>query len=113
MRQTGIQGEATGGGDAPEAQALRGVLRDQNIDPKELDALLRTLRQLDDERVYQDAAELERLQSFVSEGLKRFEFGLRRQANEGANDVVLSSGDQVPETFRTMVEQYYRSLSKK
>ena len=96
-----------------EAQALRGELREQNIDPKELDALLRALRQLDDQRVYQNAQELERLQTFVTEGLKRFEFGLRRRANEGTNDVVLTSGDQVPETFRTMVEQYYRSLSQK
>ena len=96
-----------------EAQALRQELREQNIDPKELDELLRALRQLDDDRVYRNASELERLQTFVTEGLKRLEFGLRRRADEDAGSVVLSSGDEVPETFRSMVEQYYRSLSKK
>ena len=95
-----------------ELQALRNQLRVERIDPKELDAILRALRQLDDERVFQDAAELERLQTFVSEGMKRVEYALRRKADAKDGEVVLSGGDEVPEQFRALVEQYYRSLSK-
>jgi hypothetical protein len=95
-----------------EARELRRLLGEENIDPRDLDALLRALRQLDDERVYQDAAELERLQTFVTEGVKRFEYGLRRRAEGQANEVVLSGSDEVPEQFRKLVEEYYRSLSK-
>ena len=95
-----------------EAQELRRQLRAENVDPKELDDLMRRLRQLDDDRIYKDASELQRLQSFVTEGLKRFEYGLRRQVEEKGTEVVLSGADEVPETFRTLVEQYYRSLSK-
>ena len=70
------------------------------------------MRQLDDPRVYQNVSELTRLQSTIAEGLKRFEFGLRRQADLNENAVVLSGSDEVPEDFRKLVEQYFRSLSR-
>jgi hypothetical protein len=95
-----------------EAQELRRRLTGDVVDSKELDEILERLRQLDDERVYQDASELERLQTFVAEGLKRFEYTLRRQSDEKNKEVALSGADQVPDTFRPLVEQYYRSLSK-
>jgi hypothetical protein len=43
--------------------------------------------------------------------LKRFEFGLRRQ-NEAANTIVLSGSEEVPEEFRKLVQEYYRSLGR-
>jgi hypothetical protein len=95
-----------------EAMELRRDLQAENIDPRDLDEILRALRQLDDPRVYQNASELQRLQSVVAEGLKRFEFGLRRQADANQNAVVLSGSDEVPEDFRKLVEQYFRSLGK-
>jgi hypothetical protein len=95
-----------------EAQQLRRDLAAENIDPRELDEILRALRQLDDPRVYQDVSELQRLQSVVSEGLKRFEFGLRRRVDADRNSVVLSGSDEVPEEFRKLVQEYYRSLAR-
>ena len=95
-----------------EARELRGDLTAENIDPGELDEILRALRQLDDPRVYQDASELQRLQSTVAEGLKRLEFGLRRQAEADTNTIVLSGSDEVPEEFRKLVQEYYRSLAR-
>jgi hypothetical protein len=95
-----------------EVRQLRGLLRQGNLDPNELDAILRALREMDDDRVYQDVTELQRLQTLVTDGLKRFEYGLRRRAEGVSNDVVLSGSEEVPEEFRKLVEQYYRSLSK-
>ena len=95
-----------------EAQELRGLLREGNLDPKQLDEILRGLRALDDDRVYQDVEELQRLQTLVTEGLKRFEYALRRRAAAEGNETVLSGADGVPEEFRALVEQYYRSLAK-
>ena len=74
--------------------------------------MLRGLRRLEDDRVYQDASELTRLQSQVADSMKRFEYALRRKVEGDANQVLLSGSDEVPEQFRTLVEQYYRSLSK-
>ncbi len=95
-----------------DAQQLRRMIQGQGVDAKALDEVLRNLRALDDDRVYQDAATLERLQSAVSEGMKRFEFNLRRQADVKSTEVFLSGSDDVPEEYRKLVEQYYKSLSK-
>ena len=97
---------------AGEAQDLRGLLRGENIDPRELDEIVNALRQLQDDRVYQNVQELARLQAFVADSLKRFEFGLRRQLDANTGAIVLSGSDEVPESFRKLVEQYYRSLGQ-
>ena len=96
-----------------EARALRGSLRDvEGIDPRELDETIRELQQLVDDRVYQNVAELVRLQSSVAEGLKRFEFALRREVDGAQNAVVLSGSDEVPEASRKDVEDYFRSIAR-
>jgi hypothetical protein len=73
---------------------------------------MQALRQLQDPRVYQNVAELARLQSVVSEGLKRFEFGLRRKVEGDQNALALSGADESPEAYKKANEQYFRSLSK-
>lgn len=98
---------------ANETQGLRDQLRNDRVNPADLDEVLRAMRQLDDDRVYMDAKELERLETLVAEGLKRFEFGLRREVEDAANDQpTLATTDEVPRGFRALVEEYYRSLSK-
>ena len=49
--------------------------------------------------------ELARLQAFVAEGLKRFEFGLRRKVEGDASAAALSGTDDVPTEFKALVEQ--------
>ena len=95
-----------------DAEQLRRMVQGQGVDAKELDEMLRNLRELDDDRVYKDVEELERLQSQVTESMKRFEFDLRRQVEGADAQLLLSGSDDVPEKFRKIVEQYYRSLSK-
>ena len=56
---------------------------------------------------------LERLQTLVAEGLKRFEFGLRRKVEDATGDQpALMTTDEVPRGFKELVAEYYRSLSK-
>ncbi|MEN3339462.1 MAG: hypothetical protein V7647_3138, partial [Acidobacteriota bacterium] len=97
---------------ATDAAQLRRMVQGQGVDPKLLDEVLRNLKALDDDRVYQDAATLERLQSQVADGMKRFEFSLRRQAEQKGSEVFLSGADDVPEQYRKLVDEYYKSLSK-
>ena len=96
-----------------EAQGLRDQLRNDGASTADLDEVLKQMRQLDDDRVYKDARELERLQTLVAEGLKRFEFGLRRKVEDATGDQPsLMATDEVPRGFRELVDEYYRSLSK-
>ena len=55
---------------------------------------------------------LARLQSTIAEGLKRFEFGLRRRVDATENAIALTGSDEVPEEFRKLVQEYYRSLAR-
>ena len=88
-------------------------MRNDGVNATDLDAVLAAMRQLDDDRVYKDARELERLQTQVAEGLKRFEFSLRRKLEDGQGDLpTLTATDEVPRGFRDLVNEYYRSLSR-
>jgi hypothetical protein len=99
---------------ATQAEQLRRLLQgeSQRLDTRQLDEILKGLRALQDDRVYQNVEELARLQSAVSENMKRFEFALRRRSESAAGQPVLAGSDEVPEKFRKLVDEYYKSLSK-
>ena len=52
------------------------------------------------------------LPASVSEGMKRVEYALRRQLGEETNRAIVTGAEEVPQEFRKLVEEYYRSLSK-
>ena len=82
------------------------------VDQQALNDILKKLRELDSDRVFQDPASFDRLQAQAAEAVKRFEFNLRRRSELKGNEVLLSGDGEVPEEFRKLVEQYYKSLSK-
>ena len=83
------------------------------MNPRELDDVLRDLRQFENDRLYADPQGLEKLQAAAIDKLKKVEFALRRKADGGNESLSLSGSDQVPEGFRQAIEEYYRSLAKK
>ncbi len=96
-----------------EARDLEQDLARQDIDAEELDEVIAALRALDAERVYDDPAEVARLQAQLLEGFKQLEFGLRRRVEgEGPERASLTGSDDVPDGFRKMVEEYYKALSR-
>jgi len=97
---------------AADAEALRRLLSQQKIDAKELDEIIKGLRKLDDESVYANPETVGRLEQSVTDNIKRFEYQLRRRLDQNASQVFLSGTDDVPEQYRKLVEQYYRSLAK-
>ena len=98
---------------AADAEGLRRQLQQAGMNPRDLDEVLQDLRAFDNDRVYADAKGLEQLQAAAIEKLKKFEFTLRRKADNGNDSLSLSGSDQVPDGFRPAIEEYYRSLAKK
>ena len=94
-----------------EAEQLRRDLRGLDIDPRELERILGELKQLQDPRSYQNVEELVRRQAEVTERLKRFEYSVRQQVDDG-KAVALSNAEEVPESHRPLVEEYFRSLAR-
>lgn len=93
-----------------EAQDLARRLKEQGLSSAELDAVLRGLRALDSDKVFSDPGELERLQTAVLDGVKQFEFRLRRQNAPTAPPAAVVAADEVPVEFKSLVEEYYRTL---
>jgi hypothetical protein len=71
------------------------------------------MRQLEAGGVWDNGVEVQRLQSAVVDGVKQFEFGLRRDLLGAQRErLFLSGSEDVPEAYRKLVEEYYRSLSR-
>ena len=74
--------------------------------------MLKQLKALNSDQVFNDPSQFDRLQAAAADAVKRFEFNLRRRAELKGNEVLLSGDGDVPEEFRKLVEEYYKSLSK-
>ena len=97
---------------AEEAQDIRRLLQQEDFAVGDLDEIIRRMRELDDLRAYRDAEEIARLQTFILEELKRFEYRLRREVDSENTELFLASSDEVPPGFRDLIEEYYRTLSQ-
>jgi hypothetical protein len=97
-----------------DARALRSELAREGRDVTQLDGVIRDLEALQRDRTYANPQEVARLLTNVVDGAKQFEYSLRRELQgEDAEQLFLSGSDEVPEGFRKMVEEYYKSLSRR
>ncbi|HEX7120105.1 MAG TPA: DUF4175 family protein [Longimicrobiales bacterium] len=96
-----------------DAEALRQQLARDGRDVDALSRIIAQMRALDSSRIYADPAEIDRLRTLIIEGLKRFEFGLRREllGNDDGRVFVPGAG-QVPAGYEEWVAEYYRSLGR-
>ena len=69
------------------------------------------MRALDDPRIYEDAEELLRRQTYVLEQLKRFEYQLRREVDGESEELFLAGSDEVPTGFRDLIDEYFKALA--
>ena len=96
-----------------EAQALRDELARSRVDVSALDRAIESMRMMSARSPLDDTESAKQLRAQVVEGLKAFEFSLRRALNGPEDGRVLTgrTGD-VPPAFRAQVEEYYRSIAK-
>ena len=88
---------------AQEGQALRNMLREQNVDPKEFDEIMRSgCASSIPSASTRTSQELARLQTFVAEGLKRFEYALRRKVGDETDRALVSGSEEVPAEFKAL-----------
>ncbi|MCY4074971.1 MAG: hypothetical protein OXH04_06035, partial [Acidobacteria bacterium] len=97
---------------AGEVEELRRLLEQEDFAAADLSEIIERMRELDDLRTYQDPEEIARLQTFVLEELKRFEYRLRREITEESEDLFLAGNEEMPPQFRELVEEYFRVLSE-
>jgi hypothetical protein len=95
-----------------DAEALRQELRQSGADAATLEQWIQRLRELERGRSFDDAEELARLHAAVVEGLKAYEFALRRALETGDDRPLLEASGEVPPGFKALVEEYYKSLAR-
>ena len=80
---------------------------------EDLDDVLAAMNRLNDEEMFADPEALASLHDDMLNRLKRMEFGLRREIEgEADRTATLDGADEVPEGYRRLVEEYYRSLAR-
>ncbi len=72
------------------------------------------MRALEQAKTYDDPEAVAQLRASLVEGFKEFEFGLRRSLAAGENaQPALGGNDAVPAAYRDLVNEYFKSLSKR
>jgi hypothetical protein len=95
-----------------EAQELRGELERNGLPVDDLNRTLDAFRQLRNAN-FGNLQQVANLQQGLMDAVRQMEFAVRRQVEgEKADKVFLSGSDAVPQAYRSMVEEYYRQLSK-
>jgi len=93
---------------------LREDLQNAGRPIEELRDLIQSFQDLQRDEIYGDPEALAGLSEEMVDQLKRLEFSLRREV-EGEADrrATLSGADEVPDGYRRLVEEYYRSLARR
>ena len=97
-----------------ELSELRRQLEQEGMEVGELDQVISQMGSMDRRGTIGEARGLAMLESAVIQGLKEFEFNLRRQLQlDGDQRLFLSGSDAVPDGYRELVEEYYRELARR
>jgi len=95
-----------------DAEELRDALAQEGVQVTDLDDVIAAMRDFDEEFVGTTRG-LDELRGEVIDGLKLFEFWLRRVTDASTGErPQLAGSDRVPEGYRDLVEEYFRSLAR-
>lgn len=96
-----------------EAQELQRELKKGGLPAQDAEAIVRRMRGLDSDRGFADPLGLSKLTAEVVEDLKMLEFAIRRQVEGEGPKLYLSGSEELPAGYKALVEEYFRSLSRK
>jgi hypothetical protein len=95
---------------------VRRQLQQAGIAPKELtpvDDVVKALRELGNEKNLQNPQGLQDLYATALEKFKTLEFEIRKRVDTSNEQLYLSGSEDVPPSFKSLIEEYYRALAKK
>jgi len=98
-----------------DARALRDLMGQAGLadDVRAVDDLIRSLRELESTGAYDDVDTLRQLQSAALTRAQQLELSLRQKLDTTSDQLFLSGSEDVPPQFKSLIEEYYRRLSRK
>lgn len=97
---------------AGQLRELRDQLRRDGVDVGQLNQIVDALGRMDNNGPIGTPRDIADLQKKVVQGLKDFEFNLRRQLAGGDQRLFGAGSEDVPPEYKKLVEQYYKSLAQ-
>lgn len=95
-----------------QLEALRGQLEQEGIDAADLERIIDRLRELGSGSGLARPESIAVLERDIVQGLKEFEYSLRRSLAPSDDRRLLQVGDdEVPDGYEEMVEEYYKALA--
>ena len=101
---------------ANDAQNVKQQLQKAGVPPKDLtavDDVVKALRDLGNEKNLKDPAGLNELYQVAVQRFKALEFEIRKRVDTSNEQLFLSGSEDVPPSFKALIEEYSRRLSKK
>jgi uncharacterized protein Smg (DUF494 family) len=98
---------------ATDLQGLRRELQQAGVQTDDLEDVVALLQRLAADNARGNPQGMQELTAEALQTLKKFEFELRKKLDQSNNAIYLNGNEEIPASFRSMVEEYYRSLAKK
>jgi hypothetical protein len=101
---------------ANDAQDLRRTLQQNGgtqQDLQAIDEVLKALRALEGTKANSDPRGLEQLVSTATDRMKKLDLDLRKRVDKTSDQMLLSGAEDAPPKYRPLVDDYFKSLSKK
>jgi hypothetical protein len=99
-----------------DAQDLRKSLQQAGANQKDLqsvDDIAKSLKAMDNDKAVADPRQLQELSAAALDKLSKLELDLRKRVDTSNDDLTLSGSEEMPTGFKDLVQEYYRTLSKK
>jgi len=99
-----------------QAQTVRNQLQQAGVANKDLapiDDVVKALGAMSNEKNLQNPTGLNELYSTAVQKFKALEFEIRKRVDTTNGQLFLSGSEDVPPSFKSLIEEYYRALAKK
>ena len=101
---------------ASDANDVRRQLQQAGVNQKDLapvDEVVKALTALGNENNLKNPGQLQDLYATAVQKFKALEFEIRKRVDTSNDQMFLSGSEDVPPAFKSLIEQYYRTIGKK
>jgi hypothetical protein len=82
-------------------------------DLQSVDEVVKALRAMDSDKLGENPLRLQQLYATALDKMKKLEYDLRKRTDTANDQLYISGSEDIPKLWESIIQQYYRNLSKK